>query len=537
MSKKYGERFSDFSAGYPAAGAGLAVMADPVAQSDATDATDAAASGPASPTVATPRISADPMPMYMNDGDAAAAAAAADAGPPPPAQRPGEEPLPAIPPSGSRSTTVHYKSSKPLYLGDDTEVTEGDKPDYATPAPQGADNRRGSTGSAAASKPDRATAATIKAPWDCTDLDKEQALTRLVGTGPGAFVIRGSSSAHAVLSMETTDGKMFHRKVVKTAAGIALDESASFFGSFNELIAHYMVARPEGLLPSPLNVMAPLKTPEGFADFEDVVQATAFLKLELANGMYGFADDADEDAGVWTGRAKAAAPAGSPPPPLPPPPEVPDYSAPAYDDSSPGTAIKIDVAMDRMADGLYGEAGADLPAPRDENNQIRVDVINDLYATTRTDFGFGSDKFEDFGFDDAPVINLGNWVNVIGYSAPGHVRWIGYLDVEKPPVMRCGVELTEPIGKNGGTVRGQYLFTCEPKHGVCADIAKCRLRDDADPEAKTGVHGVLGLGLILAISPAVHAHAAVRHLLFFLHADWCLRSMLCPFHVFRQRPQ
>lgn len=448
LSKKYGERFSDFSAGHTArptrrttAVADLTVVADPVYMNEAANA---AALDPAS--AAARRISSDPM--YINDDDAFAATVAAETGPS--GQRQGEEPLPAIPPPGSSAQGVDYSKS----LG------------------------------SAASKSGHTVAdstATMAAPWDCADLDKEQALKRLIGTGPGAFVIRGSSSAHAVLSMKTTEGKMFHRKIIKTPVGIALDESTSFFGSFNELIAHYMVARPDGLLPSPLNVIAPLKTAEGFyALFDDKAQAKASLKLELANGMYGF-DDAENAGGV-----EAAAPARSPAPPLPPP-EVPDYSAAAVDyrtSGSPGKAIKID-----GANGLYGEAGADLPAPRDENNNIRVDVINDLYAQTQIDFGFGSDKFEDFGFDDEPVINIGAWVTVLGYSAPGHVRWVGYLDIENPPVMRCGVELTEPIGKNSGTVKGQYLFTCDPKHGVCADMAKCRLRDDADPEAEAGVHG------------------------------------------------
>lgn len=141
---------------------------------------------------------------------------------------------------------------------------------------------------------------------------------------------------------------------------------------------------------------------------------------------YGF--DADITSGV--------------PPPLPP--EEPH-----------STMLTIDVVND-----LYGEdSGADAPAP------IQIEVRNELYES----FGFRSDNFDDLeDIDDTDAtIRLGDIVNVIGYSCPGVIKWIGHLEVEKPPVLRCGLELSEPIGKNNGTVKVKY-------HS-CLNIIYCRI--------------------------------------------------------------
>ena len=37
---------------------------------------------------------------------------------------------------------------------------------------------------------------------------------------------------------------------------------------------------------------------------------------------------------------------------------------------------------------------------------------------------------------------------------------------QSKPGYRCGVELDKPVGKNNGTVNGEYYFTCEPNHGL-----------------------------------------------------------------------
>jgi dynactin complex subunit len=59
---------------------------------------------------------------------------------------------------------------------------------------------------------------------------------------------------------------------------------------------------------------------------------------------------------------------------------------------------------------------------------------------------------------------------VDGYACEGVLRFFGMHKVKK--VMRCGVEMDEPVGKNNGTIKGHQYFQCPEDHGVLVVPAK-----------------------------------------------------------------
>lgn len=61
----------------------------------------------------------------------------------------------------------------------------------------------------------------------------------------------------------------------------------------------------------------------------------------------------------------------------------------------------------------------------------------------------------------------------IGGAKTGRLLFFG--ETKFAPGLWCGVELTEPVGKNDGTVCGIRYFTCEPKHGIFAPPHKVDL--------------------------------------------------------------
>lgn len=72
------------------------------------------------------------------------------------------------------------------------------------------------------------------------------------------------------------------------------------------------------------------------------------------------------------------------------------------------------------------------------------------------------------------TFNIGDWVTVEGFSCPGQIKWIGNLKSDVEPIPRCGIQLTDPIGKNSGTVKGEFLFECPENHGLCVNMSLLR---------------------------------------------------------------
>lgn len=60
--------------------------------------------------------------------------------------------------------------------------------------------------------------------------------------------------------------------------------------------------------------------------------------------------------------------------------------------------------------------------------------------------------------------DIGLPCDVDGYAVKGKLRWVG--DHFKNGFPRCGVELDHPMGKNNGTVGGDYYFSCPENCGV-----------------------------------------------------------------------
>lgn len=76
---------------------------------------------------------------------------------------------------------------------------------------------------------------------------------------------------------------------------------------------------------------------------------------------------------------------------------------------------------------------------------------------------------------DIAESDIGKRVTVFGYESQGTLRFLG-MHQEKG-ILRAGVELDEPIGKNNGTVGGHSYFSCQDKHGVLCHPGKVTLLD------------------------------------------------------------
>lgn len=66
--------------------------------------------------------------------------------------------------------------------------------------------------------------------------------------------------------------------------------------------------------------------------------------------------------------------------------------------------------------------------------------------------------------------DIGKKVQVQGYSCPGTLRFYG--NHHKTGLLRCGVELDQPEGKNNGCIQGHQYFTCDPNYGILCTPAK-----------------------------------------------------------------
>ena len=66
---------------------------------------------------------------------------------------------------------------------------------------------------------------------------------------------------------------------------------------------------------------------------------------------------------------------------------------------------------------------------------------------------------------------------VDGYANFGIIEFVGYNSAGKP---KLGVLFDSPIGKNGGRIKQDVFFSCEPKHGVVVKPSKVQFADDSD---------------------------------------------------------
>mmetsp|Transcript_35875 Transcript_35875/g.94008 ORF Transcript_35875/g.94008 Transcript_35875/m.94008 type:complete len:736 (+) Transcript_35875:144-2351(+) len=80
-------------------------------------------------------------------------------------------------------------------------------------------------------------------------------------------------------------------------------------------------------------------------------------------------------------------------------------------------------------------------------------------------------------------VNVGDLCTVAGYDCGGHVRFAGKgLHEKQLGKWRVGVELSEPCGKNDGTIGGHQYFVCKAKHGVLVAPSKVTIVSRVDDE-------------------------------------------------------
>ena len=78
----------------------------------------------------------------------------------------------------------------------------------------------------------------------------------------------------------------------------------------------------------------------------------------------------------------------------------------------------------------------------------------------------------------------------------------GTLKSDHRPVPRIGVELNKSIGLHNGTIEGQVLFTCAPKHGVVAHISKVSLASVSKVTSNEGSVSTRQRSSSLSVIPA-----------------------------------
>lgn len=73
--------------------------------------------------------------------------------------------------------------------------------------------------------------------------------------------------------------------------------------------------------------------------------------------------------------------------------------------------------------------------------------------------------------------SVGENLYINSYKSFGIVRYVGTTDFAIGTWV--GLELTSPIGKNDGTVKGKRYFPCQPQHGIFVRMTACsRVKED-----------------------------------------------------------
>ena len=83
--------------------------------------------------------------------------------------------------------------------------------------------------------------------------------------------------------------------------------------------------------------------------------------------------------------------------------------------------------------------------------------------------------------------DVGKRVKVQGYACQGTLRFLG-MHHDKG-ILRAGVELDEPIGKNNGTVGGHTYFACKERYGILCAPSKVSLSETDDTQGSTETFG------------------------------------------------
>lgn len=87
--------------------------------------------------------------------------------------------------------------------------------------------------------------------WNCLDLDKESALSKIRGKAAGAFVIRPSDKSYAALSLVKPDGSMYNQHIEQTGRGLQLKKSTVAHADLVQFVAYYSTSSQQDL-PCPL---------------------------------------------------------------------------------------------------------------------------------------------------------------------------------------------------------------------------------------------------------------------------------------------
>ena len=91
---------------------------------------------------------------------------------------------------------------------------------------------------------------------------------------------------------------------------------------------------------------------------------------------------------------------------------------------------------------------------------------------------------------DAPRVTVGDKVTVSKAKCKGTIRFIGTPYSVKDSGIFYGLELEKPKGKNNGTVKGRWYFTCKDKYGTFVQASGISIdgakTEDAPKKKKTG---------------------------------------------------
>jgi hypothetical protein len=191
-------------------------------------------------------------------------------------------------------------------------------------------------------------------------------------------------------------------------------------------------------------------------------------------------------------------------------------------------------ALDR-ARKAYG-----LPVSMHDSQQVPKSstseyIQNEAFIGIKLDGGGGgggggndSDDELDFSADPKPAadgqlddasLKMGAVVKVEGYDAEGTIRYLGLHKKDPSKGHRVLVELTAPVGKNDGTVKGvAYCDKLPAKTGVLVPLAKVRsvatipstsqTSKFVAPAISLGINTLAakGLNLLLGVDPKTYMH-------------------------------
>ena len=85
---------------------------------------------------------------------------------------------------------------------------------------------------------------------------------------------------------------------------------------------------------------------------------------------------------------------------------------------------------------------------------------------------------------DAPRVTVGDTITVTKFKCKGKIRFIGTPYSVKASGVFYGVELERPKGKNNGTVKGRWYFTCKAKCGTFVQSSGFTMKGETGKASK-----------------------------------------------------